>query len=135
MIAVDTNIVLRYLLQDDEERSPKASKLFEGDEKILITDVVLVETLWILKGQRYGLSKDTLTDVVQALIEDTNIVFEDSHAVWCALDDYINGSGSEFSDALIVNKSQRFGNKTKLTAYPLYTFDECALRIDGTKKP
>lgn len=135
MIAVDTNVVLRYILQDDEKQSPKASRLFEGDDKILITDVVLVETLWTLKGQRYGLSKDKLVDVVQALIEDSNIVFEDGQAVWCALDDYINASGSDFSDALIVNKSQRFGVKEKQTVYPVYTFDKGALKIDGTKKP
>lgn len=135
MIAVDTNVVLRYLLQDDDRQSPKANKLFEGDEKILITDVVLAETIWTLRGKRYELSKEELVNVVQALIEESNVIFEDGHAIWCALDDYINASGSDFSDALIINKSQRFGTKTKQTVYPVYTFDKGALKIDGTKKP
>lgn len=144
MIAVDTNVVLRYLLQDDKKQSPKANKLFEGQEKILITDVVLVQTIWTLRGKRYELPKEALVDVLHSLIEEPNVVFEDGHAIWRALDDYINArpvkvSGktkqADFADALIVNKSQRHGTKNKLSVDPLYTFDKGALEIDGTKEP
>ena len=52
MIAVDTNVLLRYLLNDDPEQSPRAATLFSGEKKILVTDVVLVETIWTLKGKK-----------------------------------------------------------------------------------
>lgn len=144
MIAVDTNVVLRYLLQDDEKQSPKANKLFEGKEKILITDVVLVEAVWTLRGRRYELPKEVLIEILHSLIEEPNVVFEDGHAVWCALDDYINArpvkvggktKQADFADALILNKSRRYGTKDKKPVSPLYTFDSGALVIDGTKEP
>lgn len=134
-IAVDTNVVLRYLLQDDEKQSPKASNIFEGSEKILITDVVLVETIWTLRGKRYGLDKGRLIAVLNGLIEEPNVMFEDGHSVWCALVDYTNAKAADFADALIVNKSQRHGAKGKEAVTPVYTFDKGALEIDGTKKP
>ncbi|TNH41788.1 PIN domain-containing protein [Photorhabdus luminescens] len=144
MIAVDTNVVLRYLLQDDANQSQKANALFEGKQKILITDVVLVETIWTLRGKRYLLPKETLVEVLHRLIEEPNVVFEDGHALWCALDDYINAKPikcggktkqADFADALIVNKSQRYGIKNKESVSPLYTFNKAALVIDGTKEP
>ena len=112
MIALDTNVVLRYLLQDDAVQSPKASKFFEGTERVLLTDVVLVETVWTLRGKRYQLSKETLVGVIHSLIEEPNVVFEDGKAIWCALDDYANAKSikvngktrqADFADALIVN--------------------------------
>ena len=54
MISIDTNVLLRYLLQDDQNQSPRANRLFGGKKKILITDMVLVEALWTLKGQQYN---------------------------------------------------------------------------------
>ncbi|KXS55046.1 MAG: hypothetical protein AWU57_549 [Marinobacter sp. T13-3] len=144
MIAVDTNVVLRYLLQDEAKQSAQASSLFLGSEKILITDVVLVETIWTLRGKRYALSREALAEVVHSLTEEPNVVWEDGHAVWCALDDFVNAKPikvngktkrADFSDALILNKSQRYGINKTLSVYPLYTFDKAALKIDGTKEP
>ncbi len=144
MIAVDTNIVLRYLLQDDVKQSRKASRIFEGTEKILLTDAVLVETVWTLRGKRYQLPKEVLTRVLHSLIEEPNVAFEDEQAVWCALDDYANAKPikvggktkqADFADALIVNKALRHGRKAKSSAHPLYTFDKAALEIEGTQEP
>ena len=45
MIAVDTNVLLRYLLHDDEAQAARANAVFDADETILITDVVLAETV------------------------------------------------------------------------------------------
>lgn len=43
MIAVDTNVLLRHVLQDDEQQSPLATRLIEQHGKVLVTDVVLIE--------------------------------------------------------------------------------------------
>jgi len=76
LIAVDTNVLLRYLLNDDQVQAAKAEKLINGKETVLITDVVLVETIWTLKGKKYQLNKTDLVTVIQALFKEPNIRFE-----------------------------------------------------------
>ena len=62
MIAVDTNVLLRYLLNDDAAQADMAANLIKGGDTVLITDVVLVETLWTLSGRKYRLNKDQLAE-------------------------------------------------------------------------
>ena len=144
MIAIDTNVLLRYLLQDNVEQSVKATKLILGTESVLVTDVVLTEAIWTLKGKRYHLSKEQIVDVVHALFAEPNIKFEDGHAVWGALKDFMNAKPiklggkikqADFPDALIVNKAKRHGQLNKTPISTIYTFDKAALEIDGTKQP
>jgi predicted nucleic-acid-binding protein len=141
MIAIDTNVLLRYLLQDDVKQASKATQLILGTETVLITDVVLTEIIWTLKGKRYNLSKEHIIDVVHALFAEPNLTFEDGQAVWGALKDYTNAklikSGgktkqADFPDALIVNKAKRLGQLNKDEVLTVYTFDKAALEIDGT---
>ena len=80
MISIDTNVLLRYLLQDDRDRSPKANRLFRSTKKVLITDMVLVETLWTLKGKKYGLGKQDQLMVLSQLFKEPNVIFEDRQA-------------------------------------------------------
>ena len=54
MIAVDTNVLLRYLLEDDARQSKKASSIITGKNSVLVTDIVLVETIWTLKKRVRG---------------------------------------------------------------------------------
>jgi predicted nucleic-acid-binding protein len=144
MIAIDTNILLRYLLRDDESQFLKAEKIILGEQKVLVTDVVLVETIWVLKGKRYSLSKELIIDTIHSLLAEANIVFEDSNAVWCALKDFakaqpikVNGKIklADFPDALIVNKAIRHGQRINADIAAVYTFDKAALQIKGTKEP
>ena len=67
MIAVDTNVLLRRLLNDDAMQAEKARQLFETQESVLVTDVVLAETIWTLTGKRYGAAKEELGAVVMGL--------------------------------------------------------------------
>jgi predicted nucleic-acid-binding protein len=144
MIAIDTNVLLRYLLQDDEQQASKSSKLILGSEIVLITDVVLVETIWTLRGKRYNLSKEQIIDVLHALFAEPNIIFEDSQAVWGALKDYTNAKPirsnrktkqADFSDALIVNKAKNYAQFNNEIISAVYTFDKAALEIEGTSLP
>jgi len=50
-----------------------ARKLFDKAEQILITDIVLVETIWTLKGKRYQASKADIVAVVQGLFDRQHI--------------------------------------------------------------
>ena len=144
MISVDTNILLRYLLNDDEHQSPLATALFMSGKKILITDIVLVETIWTLKGKRYNLGRDEIASVISKLFEEKHIKFENGQAVWRALGDFRSAKvvrvgkknrQADFPDALIVNKAstviEEFGEENE----GIYTFDQAALELSHTRSP
>jgi len=144
MIAIDTNVLLRYLLDDDKNQSKKASALIANNKEVLITDVVLAETIWVLKGKRYGLDKEAVIAVVHSLFEEPNICFENGQTVWRAINDYKNTTSiksggkrkeADFPDALIVNKAQHTAKALNTNFKGAYTFDVAALQIQGTKKP
>lgn len=144
MIAVDTNVLLRRILNDDEQQSAKAKKVFESGRPVLITDVVLAETIWTLKGKRYGATKDDIQALVMSLLEETHTVFENQQAIWSALNDFVaakdvntaNGvKAADLADALIANKAKMIARDKNQTYEGTYTFDLAALPIDGTKLP
>ena len=140
MIAVDTNVLLRRLLDDDPAQSARARRLFDTEREILITDVVLAEAVWTLEGRRYGASAAHVAQVVGALLEEPNVVFEDVAAIWSALDDFTVASTTgatavDFADALIVNKAKATARRRQTQYRGTYSFDEAALALDGMKAP
>ena len=135
MIAVDTNVLLRYLLNDDAAQADTAASLIKGADTVLITDVVLVETLWTLSGKKYRLNRDQLATVVHALFEEPNIRFEDGPAVWMALNDYRESDGTDFADSLIINKARAVAKAQGGSFSGSYTFDKAAQKLQGAKTP
>lgn len=129
MIAIDTNVLLRYLLHDDLNQAEAAKQLINGHPEVLLTDVVLVETLWTLSGKRYGLPKKDLLAVLESLIAE--FCFEDKFAVWAAFNDYRNTKAAGFADALIVNKAKRIAKQKAQSLLGTYTFDAAAQQLDG----
>lgn len=133
MIAVDANVLLRYLLRDDEAQAERARRVFESGERVLITDVVLAETLWTLTGRRYRAAKADLVTVVDNLLQDPGVCFEDDEVIWSALQSY-RGTDADFADALIVHKALKttaIGNELNA----VYTFDAAALQLPHTAEP
>lgn len=140
MIAVDTNVVLRYLLDDHQVQSEKASRLFSDNLDILITDVVLVETMWTLAGKKYQLNKTALVNVVQALFEEPQIRFEDNQTVWLALNDYrkakpVRGKVADFADALIIRKAEFMAASQNTRFNGAYTFDKASQVLPAARAP
>ena len=144
MIAIDTNVLLRYLLWDNRIQAAKAETLIGGSTPVLITDVVLAETVWTLKGRKYKLDKTTMTGVINSLFQEPNICFEDEQTVWRALNDYRAAKqvkvgnrkkGADFPDALIVNKAKYIASEKGETLNGVYTFDAAAQVIPGTVTP
>ncbi|MEJ2622137.1 MAG: PIN domain-containing protein [Candidatus Thiodiazotropha sp.] len=139
MIAIDTNVLLRYLLDDDDKQSKRAAKLIIESETVLITDTVLVETLWTLKGKKYKLSKDGLIKVLNRLFEEPNLSFEDDRTVWRALSDFrkakpTRGQVLDFPDALILNKANYLAESLNQSMNGVYSFDVAAQQLPGVKK-
>ena len=144
MISIDTNVLLRYLLDDDIKQSKKASSIITGKNNVLITDIVLTETIWTLKGKKYNLSKELIVKVINTLFAEPKILFEDGQTVWRALSDYKQAKTikvgnkrkeADFPDTLIVNKALYVANKLNKTLDGVYTFDLALQAIAGTRKP
>lgn len=144
MIAIDTNVLLRYLLDDDIKQSKKASALITGTNKVLLTDIVLTETIWTLKGKKYKLDKGSIVKVINTLFAEPNIIFEDGQTVWRALSDYTKAKSikvgskrkeADFPDALIVNKAKYVANMLNDELDVVYTFDVASQELPGTREP
>ena len=141
MIAVDTSVLLRYLLNDDEAQAARAAAVFDTAESVLISDVVLVETVWTLSGRKYRLAKAELVTVLERLFSEPNIRFEDDQVVWRALQAYRSAAptgetglakGAGFADALIVFKALRAASDAGEAFNGVYTFDAAMQRLPHT---
>jgi len=140
MIAIDTNVLLRYLLADDIVQHHKAKTIVEARHPVLIADVVLAETVWTLTGTRYGLDKSAIVEVVRGLIGDGAFRFESSQVVWSALMDYqesksVRGKSLDFADALIAQKAHFIANEEGLALEAFYSFDKAVEQLIGFKSP
>ena len=82
--------------------------LLKARSAFLITDVVLAETMWTLIGRRYRASRADLIAVVDKLLQEPNILFEDDEVIWSALQAY-RETDADFADALIVFKASEDG--------------------------
>jgi predicted nucleic-acid-binding protein len=125
MLGIDTNVLVRLLLRDDAQQHEQASKLIKQElangRPVLISHLVLLETLWVLQG-RYRIDKARQQDVLTALLEADDLRLEDEAAVETALFLWKNGT-TGFADCLIGSKNQRLG--CSFTA----TFDAKAAKL------
>ena len=134
MIATDTNVLLRYLLRDDDRQAERARKVFQKGAVVLVTDVVLAETVWTLMGRRYRVSKSDVVNVIDQLLMEPNVCFEDDEVVWGALQAY-RETTANFADALIVHKALKTAAEMGEALDAVYTFDAAALSLPSTSAP
>lgn len=111
MIGVDTNVLLRSLIHDDPAQGRRvallAERVAEAHDNIFVDDVVLCETVWVLRTG-YGLSHERISEVLEDLIETALFVFEDRNLLREALRAYRTGTGG-FADYLIGLRNARAG--------------------------
>lgn len=96
MLAVDTNIVVRYLARDDSGQTARATRLVRS-EQILLLKTVLLESEWVLRSV-YGLDRKATLDALRGLAGLPSVRVEDEAAVAQALDWF--AAGMDFADAL-----------------------------------
>lgn len=96
MLAVDTNVVVRYVTRDHPEQSPRAKALIDGND-VLVATTVLLETEWVLRTA-YRFDR---TEIVEALVSFAGlprVALEDPARALQALDWF--AAGMDFADAL-----------------------------------
>jgi predicted nucleic-acid-binding protein len=127
MIGLDTNVLVRYLTQDDPTQSPKATEIIERrltEEKPgFVSIVAMVETVWVLE-RAYGLTSLEIVRAVERILQTDVLLVEDEQEVFAAMIALKNGQGS-FADAVIAALGAKRGCSLTLT------FDRKALRLPG----
>ena len=128
MIGIDTNVLVRYLAQDDDTQSPVASRIidgFSGDAPGFVSIVVLVETVWVL-SRAYKATREQIAETVELLLRARELVVESAEAAYLALATY-QASNADFADALIAHGAKLAGCSETLT------FDRAAAASTGMR--
>ena len=127
MLGLDTNILVRFLVRDDEAQFEKARKLIKREvaagRRVFVSQLVLLETEWVLRS-RYSLSKIEIMAAISGLLDATDVQFEDEPAIEAALFVW-KESGADFADCLIGAQNKKLG--CRATA----TFDARAAKLVG----
>jgi len=131
MIGLDTNILVRYLVQDDPIQSPKATEIMERrlteDSPGFVSVVAMVETVWVLE-RAYGLANREIAAAVERMLQTEVLVVENEQEVFTAMVALKQGRGG-FADGLIAELGTRAGCVRNLT------FDQKAVRLRGFALP
>jgi predicted nucleic-acid-binding protein len=111
VIALDTNVLVRFLVEDDPEQTQRATSLIEravkADDELFITDIVLCELVWVLSGA-YGFGRPDIVNTLKDLARARHLRFPDSDALVRALNAYERGR-ADFADYLIREQARRAG--------------------------
>ncbi len=102
MLAIDTNVVVRYLVGDDPKQTAKARLLIEGTD-VFVTTTVLLETEWVLRSV-YAFDANDVAAALTAFGGLERVTFEDPGASAKALN-WV-GQGVDFADALHLANSE-----------------------------
>lgn len=128
MIALDTNVLVRFLVQDDTDQARIAGDIFDqltDAEPGFVSREVLIELVWVLE-RAYGYGRAQIAGALDGLLSSTELRIEAGDDVGSALDLYRN-DGFGFADLMIAAAARRAG------AAELVTFDRKAARLLGVR--
>ena len=127
MLGIDTNILVRFLVRDNDIQFEKARKLIRREvaagRRVFVNQLVLMEAEWVLRS-RYVVPKNQIIEAISDLLSATDVQFEDEPVIEEALFIW-KDSTADFADCLIGAKNRRMG--CRATA----TFDAKASKLPG----
>ena len=121
MIGIDTNVLVRYYVDDDGPQHRKAINFIDSND-IFLNNIVILETFWVL-SQVYRQSSEKICEIIDHLRRLSNVQFESESSVALALIEY-RDNGCDFADAFIGAINREHGCNTA-------TFDRAAIRKLG----
>lgn len=129
MPALDTNVLVRYVVQDDSGQLAAAKRLIgrcvaEG-QSLFVPVTVTQELEWVLRAS-FGYAKDDVLQVLSNLFSAAELTFESERALEVALQLYREGS-ADFADCLHIALATEAG------VQPLWTFDKGAAKVSGAR--
>lgn len=129
MIGLDTNVVVRFLAQDDEVQSPIATRFISRlsrESPGFVSAVVLAEITWVL-SRAYKASREDIAKAVEGLLRSAELIVENPDAAYRALSVYQASKSAEYADALIAQTASLAG------ANETVTFDQSAASSLGMR--
>jgi len=103
MIGIDTNVLVRYLAQDDPDQTKIATAFIEDkctkDNLGFINYITLCEMCWVLK-RLYKTPKEQLAGIIEQLLRTTQLFVQEPQVVWIALEEF-KADNADFPDCLI----------------------------------
>ena len=130
MIGLDTNVLVRYLVQDDPTQTRQANALIDRaaarETAMFINHVVMSELAWVL-GRGYGYVRTALAEVIEKILLGRQFEIEKKDLVWTALTNF-KASRADFADCLIGVINELAGCETTLT------FDRSAASLRAFKQ-
>lgn len=114
MTSLDTNVVLRFLLDDVPEQTEKAAKII-GKDKVYLTDVIIVEVVYVLE-KVIGLSRQNITKLVTGFLGFANVV-HNPYFLLNTINLYEHHSSLSIVDCYAAAEAEAYNNK-------LVTFDK-----------
>jgi predicted nucleic-acid-binding protein len=111
MMALDTNVLVRYLTTDDAAQAARAKALIEGaadrGESMYVSHIVLCELVWVLTAA-FGLEKDALVDVLTDIIRTAQFAIEEPDLAARALRRFEDGA-ADFADYVVAERAADAG--------------------------
>lgn len=129
MPALDTNVLVRYVVQDDSGQLAAAKRLIgrcvAQGQSLFVPVTVALELEWVLRAG-FGYPKDDVLEVLSNLLSAAELTFESERALEVALQLYREGT-ADFADCLHIALATEAGEQ------PLWTFDRGAVRVIGAR--
>ncbi len=128
MIGLDTNVLVRYIVQDDANQSAKATRLIESltpEAPGYIGLVCVTELVWVL-ADSYNSAKNDIVAVLEGLLRTKGLLVENADTVWKAVRMFKEGN-ADFADCLIERAANKAGCDHTVT------FDRGAAKYCGMK--
>jgi len=110
MIGLDTNVLVRYIMQDDAKQAKLASELMEAltvDEPGFIPVVAIIELVWVLTSS-FALVRNQVVQALEVLLQTKEVQVENAEVVWRAVRLY-RASAADFADCLIERSAAAAG--------------------------
>jgi len=126
LAAIDTNVLVRLVTKDDESQYKKAQTFVERHQPVLVTQLSVLELVWVLMS-RYSLNKERTCKVVQALLETKELNIQAPAILEAALKTW-EKSKADFADCFILE------TVIDASESPLGTFDTTLGKLEGCKQ-
>jgi predicted nucleic-acid-binding protein len=114
---LDTNVLVRYLTQDDKKQAEVAAEIIEGaaakGEKMLIQPIILCEMVWVLESA-YDFPQSDILGALEGILRVAQFEIAEKDTVRQALSDYRHGK-ADFSDYYLGRANEKAGAATTLT--------------------
>lgn len=128
MTGIDTNVLVRYLVQDDPEQSAAAGRFFDTltvEAPGFISAISIVELVWVLESC-YNATRQDIHGVMEGLLRTRELIVERAELIWQSLRLFTKGK-ADFADCVIERCGQAAGCDHTIT------FDQNAAKASGMK--